>query len=72
MNNFGYCYIFDYSTAAIYEAELTEEEAKLDELVVEEFLDRRSLNIKNCYVMFTENKLSVEPIKLKDDESVSN
>lgn len=71
MNEFGYCYVFDYSACAIYEIELTEEESNSEHCnLTEEILDRRGLKIDDCYVMYSNNKLSVEPIKLKDDESV--
>lgn len=59
MSNFGYCYVFDYSVGEIYEIKLDEQD---DENQTEDILDRRGLNINNCYVMFTENKLSVKPI----------
>lgn len=67
MNEFGYCYVFDYSVGKIYEIELDEQDNTKQE---EDILDRRGLKLNDCYVMFTNDKLSVEPIKLKDDESV--
>lgn len=64
MSKFGYAYVFDYSVAKIYEIELDEQDNQEE---TNDVLDRRGLKIDDCYVMFTENKTSVEPIKLKED-----
>lgn len=63
-----YCYVFDYTVCAIYEIELTKGESNDSE--VEDILDRRGLKIDQCEVMFSDKKLEVESINLKDDESV--
>lgn len=67
MSKFGYAYVFDYCSGSIYELEL---DSKDDTEDTEEVLDRRGLNIDDCHIMFVNDKLNIEPINLKDDESV--
>ena len=64
-----YCYIFDYSTPAIYEIKLGKDDENIS---ANEILDRRGLRESDCSYIFTDKKLSVKRLNLVDDESVSN
>lgn len=57
----SYLYIFDYSTPAIYEIKLEEDDNKL---TPEEILANYDLNDDECYWMFVDGKrLKIETIE---------
>lgn len=52
-----YAYVFDYSTASIYEIEIDDSTDKGD---TELLLSNYGLDIDDCYVMFTTEKKEIE------------
>lgn len=62
-----YLYVLDFCTPGIYEIELDDKDQELE---IDEILDRRGLKSSNCSFMSTSEKLELETINLKDNESV--
>ena len=62
-----YIYILDFCTPGIYEIELDDKDKDLE---IDEILDRRGLKSSNCNYMITSEKLELETINLKSNESV--
>lgn len=62
-----YIYILDFCTLGIYEIELDDED---EDLEIDEILDRRGLKSSNCSYMSVSEKLELETINLKNNESV--
>lgn len=62
-----YIYVLDFCTPGIYEIELDNEDENLE---IDEILDRRGLKSYNCNYMIVSEKLELETINLKNDESV--
>ena len=62
-----YIYILDFCTPGIYEIELDDRD---EDLEIDELLDRRGLKSSNCNYMITSEKLELETINTKNNESV--
>ena len=62
-----YIYVLDFCTPSIYEIELDDED---EDLEIDEILDRRGLKSSNCNYMFASEKLELETINPKNNESV--
>ena len=62
-----YLYVLDFCAPGIYEIILDDKDQDIE---IEEILDRRGLKSSNCNFMFTSEKLELETINLKNDESV--
>lgn len=62
-----YLYVLDFCTPGIYEIELDDKDENLE---IDEILDRRGLKSSNCNYMIVSEKLELETINLKNDESV--
>lgn len=62
-----YLYVLDFCAPGVYEITLDDKDENLE---IEEILDRRGLNSSNCSFMFTSEKLELETINLKNNESV--
>lgn len=59
MTNSEYVYVFDYNQCSIYEIELNEDTTNLE---TDELLNHYSLNVDECYVMFSSKKLEIESL----------
>ena len=62
-----YIYVLNFCTPGIYEIELDDED---EDLEIDEILDRRGLKSSNCNYMFASEKLELETINSKNNESI--
>ena len=62
-----YIYVLDFCTPGIYEIELDDED---EDLEIDKILDRRGLKSSNCNYMFASEKLELETINPKNNESI--
>ena len=62
-----YIYILDFCTPGIYEIELDDKD---EDLEIDEILDRRGLKSSNCNYMIVSEKIELETINSKNNESV--
>lgn len=62
-----YLYVLDFCTPGVYEIKLDDKDKDIE---IEEILDRRGLKSSNCSFMFVSEKLELETINLKNNESV--
>lgn len=62
-----YIYVLDFCTLGIYEIELDDKDENLE---IDEILDRRGLKYSNCNYMIVSEKLELETINPKNNESI--